>query len=131
VKKRYRIVTIIFSLFLIVQISLGLGFWALISNEVSSELSPIGDRVSSQHELTKQALRSEQKTFQLTSEESPPEDHTAKKESDLECLTFEQFMNLDAASKTLFEKSANGLTMCRKTKDQQSANDALKSENKP
>ncbi len=119
-KKRYRIVTIIFSLFLIVQIGLGLGFWALISNEVSSELSPIGDRVSSQHELTKQALRSEQKTFQLTSEES-----------DLECLTFEQFMNLDAASKTLFEKSANGLTMCRKTKDQQSANDALKSENKP
>jgi hypothetical protein len=53
---------------------------------------------------------------------------SVEKDSDVECVTHDQFMNLDAASKAVFEnstdgfeKSTNGVTMwCRKKKEQQS-----------
>jgi hypothetical protein len=144
-KKEYRIVSLILSIlgiiFLIVQIGFGL-FAAYHMNAMDDHMNAVDDTISSQLKLANQQFdkfpnknQSVRKQSESVKERSDfvvkQQSQSVEKESDVECLSYDQFITQDAESKKLFEKSANGLTMCRKKKDQQSANDALKSEKKP
>ncbi len=102
-KKEYRnvsrtvslILSIVGIIFLIVQI--GFGLFA------AYRINGIGDQITSQHQNVNKQIRSE---------------NEFEKQLRSGCLTYNQFMNLDAAAMKLFEKSTNGLTMwCRKKKE--------------
>ena len=102
-KKEYRnvsrtvslVLSIVGIIFLIVQI--GFGLFA------AYRINGIGDQITSQHQNVNKQIRSE---------------NESEKQLRSGCLTYNQFMNLDAAAMKLFEKSTNGLTMwCRKKKE--------------
>jgi hypothetical protein len=122
-KKEYRIVSLILSIVAIIFLVFQIGFGIFAAYNMNAAY----DTIHSQQKLANQQFDK----FIDKNKSVTKRSESVEKEPDVECLSYDQFITQDAESKKLFEKSANGLTMCRKTKDQQSANDALKSENKP
>jgi type II secretory pathway component PulL len=137
-KKEYRVVSLVLSIVVIIFLVFQIGFGIFAAYQMNA----MDDTLRSQQELANQQFDKFRDKNQSVEKRSEPvkewsdfvvkqQSQSVEKESDVECLSYDQFIAKDAESKKLFEKSANGLTMCRKKKEEQSPNDAQKSEGQP
>ena len=137
-KKEYRVVSLVLSIVVIIFLVFQIGFGIFAAYQMNA----MDDTLRSQQELANQQFDKFRDKNQSVEKRSEPvkewsdfvvkqQSQSVEKESDVECLSYDQFITKDAESKKLFEKSANGLTMCRKKKEEQSPNDAQKSEGQP
>jgi hypothetical protein len=140
-KKEYRVVSLVLSIVVIIFLVFQIGFGIFAAYQMN-QMNAVNDTIRSQQELASQQLDKFRDKNQSVEKRSEPvkewsdfvvkqQSQSVEKESDVECLSYDQFITKDAESKKLFEKSANGLTMCRKKKEEQSPNDAQKSEGQP
>jgi hypothetical protein len=129
-KKVHRVVSLVLSIVAIICLVFQIGFGIFAAyqmNAMDDAMNAVDDTLRSQHELANQQFDKFIDKNKSTTKRSDfvvkQQSQSVEKESDVECVTYDQFMNLDAykASKAVFEKSTNGVTIwCRKKKEQQS-----------